>query len=146
MTGWWSDCGAQTCNCYNSYQNCGSTNLQCLAYCFSTGCNITTVTTTIPTNFTQPISPINETEWRENGFGWILFFFTPIGLTTMLCIGIGAVVGRFAGVEFGIAAFCFLLFIMVVFSGMFPTWLVVIFILLAAGIVVYFTRGIFIGK
>jgi len=100
----------------------------------------TTTTTTIPyvppspiENASKPIPQlVNEEEWRNAGFGWALIFFSPIGLITMFSLIVSAVVARIAGVVFGVIAFMFIWFILVLFTGILPDWLFIVLVIVAA--------------
>jgi hypothetical protein len=83
-------------------------------------------------NASKPIPQlVNEEEWRNAGFGWALIFFSPIGLITMFSLIISAVVARIAGVVFGVVAFMFIWFILVLFTGILPDWLFIVLVIVA---------------
>jgi hypothetical protein len=105
-----------------------------------------TTTTTVPSpipNVSQPIPQlVNETEWREAGYGWALIFVSPIGLVTMFTLLISSIVARFAGMSFGIVSFLFIWFVLVMFTGLLPSWLFLVLIIIAGFIVMQIARGI----
>jgi hypothetical protein len=94
-------------------------------------------------NASQPVSAINETEWRDAGFAWALIFVSPIGFISIVSLIIGALVGKLAGgAIYGVMAFVFLMFIMILYMQILPTWMMIVFIVIAAIGVVYFTKGL----
>jgi hypothetical protein len=107
-------------------------------------------TTTLPPaqipNASRPVPQlVNETEWVEAGYGWALIFVSPIGLITIITLVVSAVIARFSGTQFGIISFLFLWFILVLFTGVLPTWIFLVLIIIAGFILVKVGAGIF-GK
>lgn len=111
-----------------------------------------TVTTTLPVpspmpNVSQPIPQlVNETEWREAGFGWALFFFSPIGMITIASLVVSAIVSRVGGWVFGVVSFIFFWFVLVYFTGILPDWLFIVLVIISAFIVANIIRQFVMGK
>ncbi|MEM2446397.1 MAG: hypothetical protein QW734_07050 [Candidatus Bathyarchaeia archaeon] len=109
-------------------------------------------TTTLPQvtpieNISKPIPQlVNETEWREAGFGWALFFFSPIGLITFMSLVVSAVISRVGGWVFGVVSFLFMWFILVYFTGILPDWLFITLVVVAGFIVASVVRQFVMGK
>lgn len=61
---------------------------------YSNIANFTIVNVTVTTVPTEPIPAINQTEWQEAGFGWLVPFFTPMLWSVVLSAVISGVVGR----------------------------------------------------
>jgi hypothetical protein len=109
-----------------------------------------TPTTTVPSpipNVSQPVPQlVNETEWRQAGYGWALFFVSPIGLITFVTLfvsaGMAKLVGQPSGVYFGIIAFIFLWLLLVMFTGILPTWIFLVIVVIAGFIVAQVAKKI----
>jgi len=128
--------------CYSAYQkaygysDCSYINL---TYC-PNGCAIGNCTEALPV--IPPSQPlINQTQLAEAGAGWMAPFFTPLFFSIILIIGIsgfvtamsvkwgGEAAGQQAGVIFlGTASLLVLIFSVL---GAIPTWITIVYILVA---------------
>jgi hypothetical protein len=98
----------------------------------------------VPLESTKPLA--NETEWREIGIAWALPLTTPIFILTMVALGVSGFIamkigGNYAGLVFGVA----MLFFIIIYSitGVYPIWISIILIILTAGLIAYFIKGMF---
>mgnify|MGYP001091978843 CR=1 FL=1 len=111
------------------------------ALTFVTGVPLSTIPSPIE-NASQPMPQmVNETEWREAGFGWALIFVSPLGLITVGTLIFSAIISRFAGAVFGIISFLFLWFILVLFTGLLPSWIFLVLVIISGFIVVSIFKG-----
>ncbi len=103
-------------------------------------CVVPTVTEEVipfaPPNQTDTIPFFNETEFTEAGIGFILPFFSPFILSTLIALFISAVVGRFAGSNVAVASLLIFISAFVILQ-IYPIWMGLVLIILA---------GAFFGK
>jgi len=107
-------------------------------------CPPTNVTTTTTPTGVQPIGGLNATEWQEAGYGWALFLFSPMFIVTIIGIAIaGLIAGKVGGEQKGLVfaiAFLALVFIFML-AGAYPSWLGIVFIIIAGALVAWFAKG-----
>jgi hypothetical protein len=97
-----------------------------------------------------PYEPVtNRTLFTEAGADWMAFFFTPIFFATIMLIGISGfitlAIAKYGGGQFAPAAFIIISMIMVAIygmSGIYPTWLVIVLIILAGFVFAKFILGV----
>jgi hypothetical protein len=94
----------------------------------------------------SPTKPLaSEEEWKNLGIAWALPLTTPIFILTIIALGVSGFIakigGNYAGLIFAIA----MLFFVIIYSitGVYPIWISIILIILTAGLIAYFIKGIF---
>lgn len=96
-------------------------------------------------NVTGPIPQINQTEWNEQGYGWLLPIFTPMFIYTFI-MAISAIGGSVVSKQVALGAIIAICFIGVyTYYGIYPTWLGFVLIILAGFILMYFLRNVIAG-
>jgi hypothetical protein len=92
---------------------------------------------------------INRTLFTQAGADWLAFFFTPIFFATLMLVGISGfitlAIAKYGGGQFAPAAFIIISMIMIAIygmSGIYPTWLVIVLIILAGFVFAKFVIGI----
>ncbi len=74
---------------------------------------------------------VNETEMQNAGIGWLSNVFSPILIMLFLCLGVGGIAGKETDSwEFGLVVFISMIIIMTLL-GYFPTWFILVFIIIA---------------
>jgi hypothetical protein len=92
---------------------------------------------------------INRTLFTQAGADWMAFFFTPIFFATLMLVGISGfitlAIAKYGGGQFAPAAFIIISMIMIAIygmSGIYPTWLVIVLIILAGFVFAKFVLGV----
>lgn len=93
-----------------------------------------TTTTTLNPDIFDPISPINQTEWEEAGYGQVAGVFSPFFLASLFMIVLSAVAGRMGG---PIASFGSVVILLIVYTvyGIYPAWIAIVLGLMAGAVV-----------
>ena len=92
---------------------------------------------------------INRTLFTEAGADWMAFFFTPMFFATLMLVGISGfitlAIAKYGGGQFAPAAFIIISMVMLAIygiSGIYPAWLVIVLIILAAFVFAKFVIGV----
>jgi len=93
-----------------------------------------TTTTTIDPTLFDPISPINQTQWEEEGYGTVALLFSPFFLGSIFMIVMAAVAGKFGGPIASFGAMVILLIVYTVY-GIYPAWIGIAIGLLTGAVV-----------
>jgi len=97
-----------------------------------------------PQPILQPAGGLNATEWQEAGYGWALFLFSPMFMATIIGIAISGIVAMKAGGGRKLLVFT-ITFLSLVFifmlAGAYPSWLGIVFIIVAGALVAWFAKG-----
>jgi hypothetical protein len=100
---------------------------------------VTVIPTTTATVATTPISAVNTTEWSSMGYGWALFLFSPIFITTVIVGAVSAVSARVGGVAVG-GSVAILLVLVMTIAQIYPIWVGIVFIIIAGFILMSIFR------
>jgi hypothetical protein len=139
------------CNPTNSSQilscNTGVCNL--LASCpFGTTCGGIPATCSAPfvpvTNPTGPIPAINQTDFELSGYGWVLPFFSPMFLSTLVLVFLSGISAKYGGMVAGSIVAVALTFVFTVFQ-IYPAWIGIVMILIGGVVFVKFGTSILSG-
>lgn len=117
-----------------------------LAYTYTPSVTTITVPSPIP-NASKPVPQmVNETEWQEAGYGWALFFLSPLMLITYLSLLLAAGTAKAVGGQNPAAVFTitflFIWLLLIAYTGVLETWIFIVLIIIASAIVVYFGRSV----
>jgi hypothetical protein len=131
--------GSPSAYCGNGICEYGETAYNCPSDC------VTTTTTMLPSQ--QPF--VNEEQLKNLGVGWMAFFFTPMFFATIMLVGIAGfislAIAKYGGGQFAPAAFIIISMMMVAIygiTGIYPTWLVIVLIILAGFVFAKFILGV----
>jgi hypothetical protein len=110
--------------------------------------SVGTVTTT-PTpygsfDWYSPIPSVNQTAWQMGGYGWVLPFFTPFFIATVILAIISALAARVGGMTVGGIVALALIFGYSVL-GIYPMWVGIILVVLGGFVIAKFGKEITVG-